>query len=51
MWKLYGQDAGVADPVILLAGAILLSFVSGIACAIPAWHASKVDPMTALRCE
>jgi predicted permease len=39
------------DPVILLAGAILLSLVSGIACAIPAWHASKVDPMTALRCE
>lgn len=39
------------DPVILLAGAMLLSFVSGIASAIPAWHASKVDPMTALRCE
>jgi predicted permease len=39
------------DPVILVAGALLLSFVSGIACAIPAWHASKVDPMTALRCE
>jgi predicted permease len=39
------------DPVILLAGAVLLSCVSGIACAIPAWHASKVDPMTALRCE
>jgi predicted permease len=39
------------DPVILLAGALLLSFVSGIACAIPAWHASKVDPMTALRFE
>jgi ABC-type antimicrobial peptide transport system permease subunit len=39
------------DPVILLAGALLLSLVSGIACAIPAWHASKVDPMTALRCE
>ena len=39
------------DPVILLTGALLLSLVSGIACAIPAWHASKVDPMTALRCE
>ena len=39
------------DPVILLAGALLLSCVSAIACAIPAWHASKVDPMTALRCE
>jgi ABC-type antimicrobial peptide transport system permease subunit len=37
------------DPVILLAGALLLSFASGIACAIPAWHACKADPMTALR--
>jgi hypothetical protein len=39
------------DPIILLAGALVLSLVSGTACAIPAWHASKVDPMTALRCE
>jgi ABC-type antimicrobial peptide transport system permease subunit len=39
------------DPLILLAGALLLSCVSGVACAIPAWNASRVDPMTALRCE
>ena len=39
------------DPLILLTGALLLSVVAAVACAVPAWHASKVDPMTALRCE
>ena len=39
------------DPVILLDGTILLVLVSGLACAIPARRASKVDPMKALRCE
>ena len=39
------------DPGILLAGTILLGFVSGLACAIPARRASRVDPMIALRSE
>jgi predicted permease len=39
------------DPVILLAGTIVLSLVSGLACAIPARRASKVDPIIALRCD
>jgi ABC-type antimicrobial peptide transport system permease subunit len=39
------------DPYILIAGTILLSLVCGLACAIPARRASKVDPMIALRCE
>lgn len=39
------------DPVILLVGAIILGVVSGLACAIPARRASKVDPIVALRCE
>ncbi|MGB6431442.1 MAG: ABC transporter permease [Candidatus Acidiferrales bacterium] len=44
-------EGNARDPIILLAGALLLSGVAGIACAIPARHASKIDPMTALRCE
>jgi ABC-type antimicrobial peptide transport system permease subunit len=44
-------QANPRDPLILLAGAILLGLVSGLACAIPARRASKVDPMIALRCE
>jgi len=43
--------ANPRDPVILLAGTILLGLVSGLACAIPARRASKVDPMVALRSE
>jgi predicted permease len=39
------------DPVILVAGTILLSLVSGLACAISARRASKVDPVIALRSE
>jgi predicted permease len=39
------------DPVILIAGTILLSLVSAVACAIPARRASKIDPMIALRRE
>jgi ABC-type antimicrobial peptide transport system permease subunit len=44
-------QASSRDPVILLAGTILMSLVSGLACAIPARRASKVDPIVALRCE
>jgi predicted permease len=39
------------DPIILISGALLLSVVSGIACAIPAWRATRIDSMTALRGE
>jgi predicted lysophospholipase L1 biosynthesis ABC-type transport system permease subunit len=39
------------DPVILLAGTMILGLVSSLACAIPARRASKVDPIVALRCE
>jgi predicted permease len=39
------------DPIILLAGTLLLGFVAGVACAIPARQASQVGPMRALRFE
>jgi len=35
------------DPAVLLTGAMLLGLVSAIASALPAWHASKLAPMTA----
>ena len=44
-------QADLRDPLILIAGAALVVAVSGMASAAPAWHASSVDPMTALRCE
>jgi predicted permease len=37
------------DPIMLVAGMILLSVVSVIACAIPARRATAIDPMSALR--
>jgi predicted permease len=39
------------DPVVLLAGTFILLLVAAIACILPALRASRVDPMTALRCE
>ena len=44
-------QANPRDPIILLEGTILLGVVSGLACAVPARRAAKVDPMIALRCE
>jgi predicted permease len=37
------------DPFILLMGTLLLGLASAIASAWPAWNASQLDPMTALR--
>jgi putative ABC transport system permease protein len=39
------------DPLMLLAATCVLSLVATLACAIPAWRAAEVSPMTAIRYE
>jgi ABC-type antimicrobial peptide transport system permease subunit len=46
---LYGITAN--DPVTYGLAAVLVAGVALTACATPAWRASRVDPMVALRCE
>lgn len=39
------------DPTVFCAVAIMVLALAGIACLLPAWRASRVDPMVALRHE
>jgi predicted permease len=46
---LYGVQA--LDKAVFLTATTLLVFVGCAACLVPAWHASRVDPADALRCD
>ncbi|MEO8360104.1 MAG: ABC transporter permease [Vicinamibacteria bacterium] len=45
------HDVSAIDPVAYASAAGVLSLAAALACGLPAWRASRVDPMVALRAE
>ncbi|MEO5762830.1 MAG: ABC transporter permease, partial [Vicinamibacteria bacterium] len=43
------HDVSAVDPLSYLSAAAVLSLAAALACGLPAWRASRVDPMVALR--
>jgi putative ABC transport system permease protein len=43
-------ETTATDPASNLGGSLILCLIMLIACVIPAWKASRLDPLTALRC-
>jgi putative ABC transport system permease protein len=44
-------NSAAHDPLLIFGASAVLLAAAGVACMVPSWRASSVDPMTALRCE